>query len=148
MQEIAEVVEVEDSRAKVEFARSAACKKCGICYLAESGKMTLEVSNLAGAKPGDKVIVELASPALLKASFVVYIIPIIFLIGGYVVGSSLASFWTRADTQLVGIIFAFMFLGISLWVVNVIDKWAQKGRKFEPAVVKVVESGKLDRQGG
>lgn len=140
MQEVAQVTEIKGNKAKVEFARSAACEKCGICYLAESGKMILEVRNLAQAKPGDKVVVELASPAVLKASFIVYIIPVIFLIVGYALGSWLASFWVRANSQTVGIIFAFMFLGLSLWVVNVIDRQARKSREFEPAIVKVVKS--------
>ena len=140
MQELAEVVEARDKKAKVEFKRSAVCKKCGLCCLSESGKMVLEVNNEAQAKTGDKVLVSLSSSASLKASVIVYIIPVVFLIGGYFVGSWLTVFWGGAANQLMGIVFAFVFFGISLWVISLVDKRVQKSREFEPAIVEVIES--------
>ena len=82
--EFALVLETYDNNiAKVELQRSSSCEGCSIC---SSGKpIILRALNNINAEKGDSVVIEVEE--LKKGvNFFVYIIPLICLIVGYVIG--------------------------------------------------------------
>lgn len=85
--EFALVVETYDNNiAKVQLQRGASCDGCSIC---SSGKpIVLRALNNINASKGDNVIIEVEE---LKRgiNFFVYIVPLICLIVGYVIGESI-----------------------------------------------------------
>jgi positive regulator of sigma E activity len=60
--------------------------------------MRMEVKNLAGAHPGDKVVVSLPPGELLKASATAYLMPAVVAVAGGAVG------WSRYGTDGAAII--------------------------------------------
>lgn len=82
--EFALVLETYDNNiAKVELQRSSSCEGCSIC---SSGKpIVLRALNNINANKGDNVVIEVEE---LKrgTNFFVYILPLICLIIGYVIG--------------------------------------------------------------
>ena len=82
--EFALVLETYDNNiAKVELQRSSSCEGCSIC---SSGKpIVLRALNNINASKGDNVVIEVEE---LKrgTNFFVYILPLICLIVGYVIG--------------------------------------------------------------
>ena len=79
----------EDGMAKVACLRQSACSgdchKCSGCGAVEQ-KLLLTVQNPIGARPGDTVTVESATGPVLKAAAVLYMLPLVLFIVGYLVG--------------------------------------------------------------
>lgn len=87
MEQIVRVKSVgPDGTALVLCRRESACGgNCAQCGGCGDGQKTLEVTarNPIGAKPGDRVILETATGEVLGLVAVVYLVPILLLIGGY-----------------------------------------------------------------
>lgn len=93
MQESGLVTKVEGATAFIQFKRSSACGKCCACgMLKDMSEHVIELPNVLGAKPGDRVVVELSARRTLLSSGLAYLFPLIFLfIGvflGYYIGRS------------------------------------------------------------
>ncbi|MES9993939.1 MAG: SoxR reducing system RseC family protein [Candidatus Thiodiazotropha sp.] len=89
IEEPATVVSVDDGYALVETQQSPACGACssaGSCStsvvsgLFKRRHTRLKVSNPIAAKPGERVIIGLAEGALLKISFLAYLLPLLCMI--------------------------------------------------------------------
>lgn len=140
MEEVGKVVGIKDDMVTVEVERSAACQGCRACRLSTGGKMLTEARNLVGAGIGDRVRVEIAPKAFLTATFVVFMIPLILLVAGFILGSFLAFLFNRpAYSQGMGVFFGFVFLALSLLIVRAVDRRATKTRKLQPIITQVIE---------
>ena len=106
--EFALVVETYDNNiAKVRLQKGASCEGCSIC---SSGKpIVLRALNNINASKGDNVIIEVEE---LKRgiNFFVYIVPLICLIVGYVIGDYFSEL-ISAENNL-GPIFSFVLFFI------------------------------------
>ncbi len=82
------VTELRGDRAAVRLLKHTACGDCGACHLGDDSKhITIECANDAGAKIGELVEIDLESPNVLGAAFIMYMIPLAALLIG-VVGTS------------------------------------------------------------
>ena len=79
---MAEVIRVRES------ACSGDCHKCSGCGAAQQ-TMLLTARNPIGAKPGDIVVVNSETKAVLKAAAVLYLVPLVLFLAGYLLGESL-----------------------------------------------------------
>ena len=140
MDEIGKVVRLERDVAVVEVPRSEACETCQACYLLRDGShlMVAEARNVAGAKVGDRVKLELEAKSVLKAAFIAYIIPFFFFILGYAIGSWLASTISNNYQEITGFVVGFLMLGLAYFVVWSIDKKASLTKEYEPIVARIV----------
>ena len=142
MQEIGEVIELQENNiAVVQFRRTSICKSCNVCYLAEQNKelMVTEARNEAHARIGDSVRVEIEPKSILTAAFVVYTIPVIFFVLGYVVGRVLALLIGRPSVaEPLGVILAFVGFGLSFLVIREVDRRAAPTQRFKPVVREIV----------
>lgn len=82
-----------DGTAEVAAVRVSACSgdchKCSGCG-AQTQQVRVRADNPIGAVPGDSVIVESDNRQVLGAMLVVYILPLVLLIGGYFAGYALS----------------------------------------------------------
>ena len=90
MQQRVKVLACEpDGMARVSVLRQSACSgdchKCAGCGAAEQ-TMIFTAINSIGAKPGDLVTVESASGPVLKAAAILYMVPLVLFIAGYLIG--------------------------------------------------------------
>lgn len=93
-----------DGRAEVirvrESACSGDCHKCTGCGAAKQ-TVCLIARNCIGARVGDLVVISSSSARVLKAAAVLYILPLVLFLAGYLVGENL---WQRGVlTGLAGI---------------------------------------------
>ena len=86
---------LDDGTAQVVHIRESACSgdchKCSGCG-AQKQAMLLKANNPIGAKPGDWVTVSSATGPVLLAAAVLYIVPIVLFVAGYLLAEQL---WTQ-----------------------------------------------------
>ncbi len=91
-----------------ESACSGDCHQCAGCGAARE-TMLLTAQNPIGAKPGDQVVIEAASAQVLKAAVLLYILPVVLFIAGYLAGEWL---WQNGIfLSLGGLLLGFMLVG-------------------------------------
>lgn len=137
MEEEGLIVEVQGKMAKVQIQRSSACGHCHACELGTNGMMIAEVQNPVNARVGEKVKIEIAPSSLLQAAFMVYIVPIIGLVVGYLIGS------TITHSESIGICSGVAMLLLSFFILYWYDKKISKHRNLRPKIVQVV-SGQVN----
>ena len=133
MLEVGVVESINEKRgtAKVVFDRKSACDKCGMCLTAKGEKMKVyvEVKNTLGAKVGDKVGVAMSDKFVLKAAFIVYIVPVIL------VGIGLAVFRKLNDLLLLAVVAVGLLLGIGVGIF--VDRLIRKKSTFAPSLTQI-----------
>ena len=82
MDQIGKIVDIQGAIATVELERSSACAKCGICHSGETQTLHIEVENSIDAKVGQRVLIAVSEGSVLKASLILYLIPLLALVGG------------------------------------------------------------------
>lgn len=90
MQQLVKVLSCEENgTAQVACLRQSACSgdchKCSGCGAVEQ-TMIFTAQNPIGADPGDLVTVESATGPVLQAAAVLYLLPLLLFIAGYLVG--------------------------------------------------------------
>lgn len=108
--QMAEVIRVRES------ACSGDCHKCSGCGAATQ-KMLLTAYNPISAQPGDMVVLTSETKTVLKAAAVLYLLPLVLFLAGYLAGESL---WGKG--VLMGVV--GLFLGLAL--VKVYDRALSK----------------------
>ncbi len=109
MRQYAKVISVTDNHAKVMIRKHSACGKCGKC--SSDNNMTVVVNNHLNAKIGDMVILEMEEGNLLNAAILIYFVPLVGLIAGYLLGVGLG-FVTELSKIILGLLlFILSFLG-------------------------------------
>lgn len=142
------VVETHDGMAWVKTEKSGACESCcsrEICMPIGGGnEMKVEVINTFGVSPGDRVVLRFGSSSLLKATFFLYMFPILCLLAGAIAGMVIAPF-LHMDGQMLS-----AFLSFSLFIIAVIivrlrgDRMAQKD-EYKPKIIRVLRRNSTDK---
>jgi len=145
MLEVGYVEETQGDIAKVRMTRTsmcASCKKCGLFAAGGSGDLLIEARNDSNAVPGDWVRVEMDSSNVLKAAFIVYMVPLLFAAAGYPVG-----LWVSRGLDLLvnpetaGIAGAVLFFLGSYAVIRGFDRRCHANREFMPVIKGVLLDG-------
>lgn len=128
---------------EVAFSKSSACAGCDACREMGQNMVGVEALNEIGAKLQEIVEVEIPTGEVIKGSLVVYLLPVFFMIGGYLIGAAvarLAGFEERAE--MFGIPLSLIFLMISFFVVRWYDKNIAQKEACRAKIIRVVVPGK------
>ncbi|HHX75027.1 MAG TPA: SoxR reducing system RseC family protein [Firmicutes bacterium] len=136
MEQVGLVVEVKDDKAIVAIRRHDVCAKCGGCGVAVSGKgeTHLEALNQANAAVGQTVRVVSDTAQVLKASFMVYIVPMLALLIGLYAGQQLGP---SAGIPRLDIVLGVVFLFVSYLLIRKYDRKVASQRATS-AVVEIL----------
>ncbi len=133
MVEIGKVHKVSGSWAVVRFDRKLACENCNMCLKPkEENYVELKVKNKINAKVGDKVKVSMGDRAVITASVIVYVVPLV-LVAIAVVVTSLFT------TEFVSLIAAIITLVLSFVIVHIIDKKIKTNSAYFPQMETYIE---------
>lgn len=143
MEQNGRVVDIKGDIAVVMVRRHDVCGKCGGCgaALAGSGENYVEAKNPLNAAVGHKVKISIDTAHVLKAAFVVYIVPVFALLLGIWAGQRLDDLYgipVRLD-----IILGVLLLASSYLIVRGYDKKVGAG-KVSASVVKIIDGSDDD----
>ena len=152
IEEQAQVIEIKGKRLLLQAQTQSACgscsvnKGCGTSLLAKvvGQKFThFQAENNINAKVGDTVIVGIAEDALLKASLMMYIVPVLFML----ISALLADYFFIATIQYRDLMIAACSI-MGLVFGSLISKWyfdrQSNIERFVPVVLrKIIEHAKL-----
>ena len=141
MDETGVVTKVDGVTAYVLVEKKSACEHCtaGTCDLSGQGAL-IEAINEAGAQVGQRVRVHLRDYTYVSGSLFFYGIPALALIAGAILGKEfLASLFPGMDPEGVSAITAFSCMGLSLIVVKLWSRGAEKKTAYQPVVEEVLD---------
>lgn len=117
----------------------AGCSSRGACHSLGGGREEDEVAvlNPVGAQPGDAVILKLETPALLKATFVIYLFPILMLLLGAGIGEWIAKA-AAIDSPLPAAAAGFGALAVGLLVMKAVAVRLAAKPAYRPRIVRIL----------
>lgn len=140
LREVGQVIELSGSLAKVTVKRRSSCESCGACGIGARSEMNFMLKNEIGAQVGDRVLIEMGSNSLFKAAFLVYTIPLIGLLIGFILGQYIAGSQGMGQKQaeLIGIGTGFFFLSGTFLMIRWLDRYQRLSSKLQPQLIAVV----------
>jgi len=126
---------------EVAFQRSESCSKCQLCKDVGEGMVGIEAVNEVGAKHEDIVEIEIPSKEVVKGSVVVFLIPVFFLIIGYLLGSYISRlFGLEGWEEVFGVLGSLVLLFLSFFVIKWYDQNIQQKEALRARITKVISS--------
>lgn len=139
------VVSVKDDAAIVAMPMSKECESCGACLISSEGKeVVLLARNEAEAAEGDMVEVEIAAGRVVAAAFIIYVIPLLMTIVGFLLGNNIAE--GDPNSQLP-IVFAVLFLVGSFVGVWLYDMRLRRVERREAVVTRILAQDETEAGG-
>lgn len=129
-----------DAMAWVKTSKSSACKACsasGSCT-AMGSEMKVQALNIAGAREGDRIKLSFENASLLKATFLLYVFPILCLISGAFVGQGIAANYRWNESAVAALAGFLCFLAAVLFVKIRANQMA-KSDSYRPKIVSVLK---------
>ncbi len=123
MEEHGRVVETLGALARVEVIRHEACRHCRACDFGRSERIVVEAANGIGAAVGDEVALEIEGGRVLRAAFVVYMVPLAMMVVGLGAGGFLArAAGHPGSASLFGAVLGLVLLALSYGGVYLYDR--------------------------
>lgn len=124
----------------MEIQRGSACSQCH-AECACSGEethnmMRVEARDPIGVRIDQCVQLSIENTSVLRASFVVYMVPLFALISGVLVGEYLGRIF--GVDNLLEIVCGFGALGLSLIIVKVYNNMFQRDIRNQPVITKII----------
>lgn len=141
MREIGTVTENLGRVARVRIERPAMCAGCSGCIeLGGSSQRLIEAENGIGAAVGERVECEIPARQLLSHSFFVFVLPLLFMVAGYILAARSAG-PLPAAAEGRGIAGAFAGLLVAYALIRLIDRWWSRRHA---AVARITGRAPLD----
>jgi sigma-E factor negative regulatory protein RseC len=144
IEEIGTVVELKSKLlAVVMCTKSSLCENCatnGNCALGDDDNTRLiEVHNLLGAEVGEQVRIATTTKSFLQSSFLLYIVPLIALVIGAIVGLLVGEkIPTGLDPNLLSAIFGVFFMSGSFVILRVGSSALNK-ESYMPKIIEILK---------
>lgn len=133
------VIAVRDGQAWVQTIRHSACQSCSaraacgqkvLAGVSQGRANQVLVANTLNAAVGDEVSVAIAESALLRASVLVYALPLLLMVAGAIGGHQLAP-----EVDVYAIAGAAAGLGLGFWLAH--RAQGSLGRACTPELVRI-----------
>lgn len=142
IEEYGVITELKEQRvATVMCRRNSACDHCpssGACSIGDDGEnMQVDAINVVGAQVGDRVRVVTSNKLFLLSSFMLYIVPLIGLLIGALLGQKFGpGLFPDADPSLLSAISAVVFLAATFLAIRVRTRGLRR-EGYMPRIVAV-----------
>lgn len=130
------VVDQMGAFSKVKLLRHTACGNCGACQLGDDQKdIMLVARNNVNANVGDMVEVSMATGGVLSAAFIMYVIPLV----GLFVGLMLGQFLFSGNDGLVALV-GVLIMALAFFIIKLNDKKFLKNEKYTAQILTILQS--------
>ena len=127
-----EVIAIHGSRVTIKMKATKGCEGCNLCTKASETEMIVEAIVQKPVTIGQKVTVSVKPGTIAKAAFILYIFPIIGLIGGYYIGKFLQTLFNLSQkSELIPALFAILLLIACFLPIRMIDRHKKKDSSFD-----------------
>lgn len=142
MDQVGIVKEVKNGDVVLEVRRVSACgASCGSCSSAcEVAPHFLTLKNEVNAKLGDIVEIKGEAKKILKYTFVIYIVPLIFLILGIGLGNVYFKGNGYANYELLSFLSGIISIGISLLILKQVDNKVSKNDEVILSISRILSN--------
>ena len=100
--------------------------------------MEVEAINTADARVGDRIVLNIKTASLLKATFLLYVFPILAMIAGAVLGQKVAVM-RGVDPSGLSALIGFLFFGLAFVVIRITGRRLSTNASYKPEIIKVRE---------
>ncbi|NCB29945.1 MAG: hypothetical protein EOM66_00880 [Clostridia bacterium] len=128
------VISLSGKTAVVRFMRSDACGHCNACFHLGSQEADIEIVNTADAEVGDVVSIELRGSSMVRASLIMYGIPLIGLLAGVLVGAQ----WGDLYAAVGGIVLC----AGTYFILRGLEPRFSRMNQFKPRMLEIIERSK------
>ncbi|MCU0559325.1 MAG: SoxR reducing system RseC family protein [Desulfobacterales bacterium] len=137
--EFGEIVATDGRTAQVRMKRSSQCAACscaGLCSPFGKDWMVVAADNTLGAAAGQKVRITYRVAGEVKASFILYIVPVFALLLGALLGSAIDPFH---NTDLSAVAAGLSFVVVSFLLIRKYAAWKYgRNRSYHPRISEVL----------
>ncbi|MDR1835814.1 MAG: SoxR reducing system RseC family protein [Fusobacteriaceae bacterium] len=105
------VTAVTGKEVRVRLYKETACEHCNTCSAEKKFVREFTLVSDEDIKPGDVVTLEIAGNTLVKASLILYALPVVFMFSGYYVGSQTLGL---PEGKSIGLSFLFLLVSFLL----------------------------------
>lgn len=134
------VKKIANEQATVSIERQDMCGSCHACeVVGEVKKCEILCKNTCGAKVGDQVEISLKEESFLKATMIIYGLPLVGLILGIALGWGVSQSFNLVYTELSMILGGLLLLTLTYKVIRRKDKM-QKYTSYLPQIKKIIKS--------
>jgi sigma-E factor negative regulatory protein RseC len=135
------VVKIDAQGTWVKTTQSSACAGCsarGSCHTKPgSGDREVNAINTIGAAVGDRILLGIETAPLLKATFLLYVFPILALLIGAFVGNALAIHLQRDATNSAVLIAIVFFVASVLVMRRRANRMAHQDA-YRPRIIRIL----------
>jgi positive regulator of sigma E activity len=132
---------VSDGAVDVRVTGDTACASCGACCHVDRDGVTIEGAlDAFGASVGDEVEVEIPEGADTRAGVIVFILPAVGLLAGYLAGSLIAGALGFVP-DIGGAVGAVLAIVTALLVLRARGRSALSGERYRPRVRAIIAPG-------
>ncbi len=134
------VTALTESGAWIKTQKSSACAACSArnTCKADGGDATVEVRNDVNARTGDRVVIHFETASLLKATFLLYIAPIIGLLAGAAIGHKFAQAHA-IDNPLPSVLAGFGLFALTVWGVKSLANRLSDRANYQPRITRIIK---------
>ncbi len=133
MQQTGKVVAASGGKATVRITRTDACGKCDACFRLGGNTADVDIDNPLNAQPGDTVAIELHGGSVLKASVLMYGIPLIGLFAGLLIGSLVS--------ELFAAILGVLCAAGTYFIFRALEPKLSRMSTFKPRMIEILSQG-------
>jgi len=132
------VMGVEGRRVRVRMKPGPECGSCCACSALTGGSHDLELESDRPVAPGDHVVVEIGSTSPVLSTLLVFVLPLVGLVAGVIVGSVWRPLGLGGDAASLVLGFGLMLLLFAF--AAVIERVYIRKKQRPPAIVEVMGS--------
>jgi len=129
------VIATSENKAKVKASRHGDCENCGVCP--GDNAMVVEVQNPIDASVGQRVAFEIQEANMLLAAFVVYILPLLALLAGAILGGILGNNLNQ-NILVYQIGGGILFFAVAVIYMKRYDRAVKKNDLLLPVITKIL----------
>lgn len=139
------ITKVANDKAWVRVRRSAMCDACkckSACSIQGQGNgetMEAEALNTAKGREGDRILLKIPTKSLWKLSFILYMLPVIFLLSGVIIGMKMANKYSL-EPELGALLLGVVGCILSFLPIKLFARYVKNNKEYTPEIIKIISA--------